>query len=169
DVCSSDLLDVELENRLSKLQAEYTITFEKAKQDYDKTDNIRETQTLVAQIKQSIDQLGTVNLGAIDEYDRISDRYDFLSDQQNDLIEAKQTLHSIIAEMDEVMEKRFGDTFGQIKDEFSVVFRQLFGGGEAELQLTDPKNLLNTGVEIIAQPPGKKLQHLGLLSGGERA
>lgn len=162
-------LDVELENRLSKLQAEYTITFEKAKQDYDKTDNIRETQTMVAQIKQSIDQLGTVNLGAIDEYDRISDRYDFLSDQQNDLIEAKQTLHSIIAEMDEVMEKRFGDTFGQIKDEFSVVFRQLFGGGEAELQLTDPKNLLNTGVEIIAQPPGKKLQHLGLLSGGERA
>ncbi|WP_010530631.1 chromosome segregation protein SMC [Lentibacillus jeotgali] len=162
-------LDVELENRLSKLQTEYTMTFEKAKQAYDKTDNTDETQTMVTQIKQSIDQLGTVNLGAIDEYDRISDRYDFLSRQQNDLIEAKQTLHSVIAEMDEEMEKRFSETFGQIKDEFSVVFKQLFGGGKAELQLTDPNNLLDTGVEIIAQPPGKKLQHLGLLSGGERA
>ncbi|SFB20124.1 condensin subunit Smc [Lentibacillus halodurans] len=162
-------LDVELENRLSKLQTDYTMTFEKAKQDYDKTDNIEETQQMVEQIKQAIDQLGTVNLGAIDEYDRISERYDFLSEQQNDLVEAKQTLHSVIAEMDEEMEKRFGDTFGQIKEEFAVVFKQLFGGGKAELKLTDPKNLLDTGVEIIAQPPGKKLQHLGLLSGGERA
>ncbi|HLS10366.1 chromosome segregation protein SMC [Lentibacillus sp.] len=162
-------LDVELENRLSKLQTEYTMTFEKAKQNYDRTDNIEETQSMVAQIKQSIDQLGTVNLGAIDEYDRVSERYDFLSEQQNDLIEAKQTLYSVIAEMDEEMEKRFGDTFGQIKEEFTVVFKQLFGGGKAELKLTDPNNLLDTGVEITAQPPGKKLQHLGLLSGGERA
>ncbi|GGJ92484.1 chromosome partition protein Smc [Lentibacillus kapialis] len=162
-------LDVELENRLFKLQTEYTITFEKAKQNYDKTDNIDETKTMVAQIKQSIDQLGTVNLGAIDEYDRISERYNFLSHQQNDLVEAKQTLHSVIAEMDDEMEKRFGETFGLIKNEFSDVFRQLFGGGKAELKLTDPNNLLDTGVEIVAQPPGKKLQHLGLLSGGERA
>src|SRR5699024_10174345 len=77
--------------------------------------------------------------------------------------------YSVIAEMDEEMEKRFGDTFGQIKEEFTVVFKQLFGGGKAELKLTDPNNLLDTGVEITAQPPGKKLQHLGLLSGGERA
>ncbi len=162
-------LDVELENRLNKLQTEYTMTFEKATQDYEKTDDIQETQSVVEQIKQAIDQLGTVNLGAIDEYDRISERYDFLSKQQNDLVEAKQTLHSVIAEMDEEMEKRFGDTFGQIKEEFAVVFKQLFGGGKAELKLTDPNNLLDTGVDIIAQPPGKKLQHLGLLSGGERA
>lgn len=162
-------LDVELENRLSKLQTEYTITFEKAKQDYAGTSDVQKAQSIVAQIKQSIDQLGTVNLGAIDEYERISERYDFLSEQQSDLIEAKQTLHSVISEMDEEMEKRFGETFNAIKNEFSVVFRQLFGGGKAELKLTDPKNLLDTGVEIIAQPPGKKLQHLGLLSGGERA
>ncbi|MFD1360309.1 chromosome segregation protein SMC [Lentibacillus salinarum] len=162
-------LDVELENRLSRLQTEYTMTFEKAMQDYDKTDNIQETQSMVEQIKQAINQLGTVNLGAIDEHDRISERYDFLSGQQTDLVEAKQTLHAVIAEMDEEMEKRFGATFGQIKEEFSLVFKQLFGGGKAELKLTDPKNLLDTGVEIIAQPPGKKLQHLGLLSGGERA
>ncbi|GAB4072454.1 chromosome segregation protein SMC [Barrientosiimonas marina] len=162
-------LDVELENRLSKLQNDYTMTFEKARQSYDKTDNIEETQNMVASIQQAIDQLGTVNLGAIDEYDRISERYDFLSGQQSDLVEAKQTLHTVIAEMDAEMEKRFSDTFGQIKTEFTTVFKQLFGGGKAELQLSDPQNLLDTGVEIIAQPPGKKLQHLGLLSGGERA
>ncbi|MGP4106953.1 chromosome segregation protein SMC [Virgibacillus sp. L01] len=162
-------LDVELENRLSHLQTEYTITFEKAKQTYDKTKDIEETKSMVNQIKQAIDQLGTVNLGAIDEYDRISERYDFLSEQKNDLVEAKQTLYSVISEMDEEMQKRFGETFSQIKDEFAVVFEQLFGGGRAELKLTDPSNILDTGVEIIAQPPGKRLQHLGLLSGGERA
>ncbi|WP_164669032.1 chromosome segregation protein SMC [Virgibacillus doumboii] len=162
-------LDVDLENRLSRLQTEYTITFEKAKQTYEKTDNLEETEAAVKQIKQAIDQLGTVNLGAIDEFERISERYEFLAEQKNDLVEAKQTLYSVISEMDEEMQKRFGETFGQIKDEFAVVFQQLFGGGRAELKLTDPKNLLNTGVEIIAQPPGKKLQHLGLLSGGERA
>lgn len=162
-------LDVVLENRLSRLQTEYTITFEKAQQIYEKADNLEETEATVKQIKLSIDQLGTVNLGAIDEYDRISERYDFLAEQKNDLVEAKQTLYSVISEMDEEMQKRFGETFSQIKEEFAVVFQQLFGGGHAELKLTDPNNLLETGVEIIAQPPGKKLQHLGLLSGGERA
>ncbi|GAA0612489.1 chromosome segregation protein SMC [Virgibacillus siamensis] len=162
-------LDVDLENRLSKLQTEYTMTFEKANKMYDKTEDPNETRAMVEQLKQSIDQLGTVNLGAIDEYDRISERYTFLSDQKNDLVEAKQTLYSVIAEMDEEMTSRFSDTFNQIKDEFAAVFQQLFGGGRAELKLTDPKNLLDTGVDIVAQPPGKKLQHLGLLSGGERA
>ncbi|GAA0445375.1 chromosome segregation protein SMC [Lentibacillus halophilus] len=162
-------LDVELENRLNKLQNDYTITFEKAQQTYEKTDNAEEAENTVNRIKQAIEQLGTVNLGAIDEYDRVWQRHDFLSQQQNDLLEAKQTLHTVISEMDDEMEKRFSDTFAQINEEFSTVFKQLFGGGKAELTLTDPKNLLDTGVEIIAQPPGKKLQHLGLLSGGERA
>lgn len=162
-------LDVDLDNRLSKLQKEYTITFEKAKQTYDKTEDPDETRSTVEQLKQAIEQLGTVNMGAIDEYDRISERYTFLSEQKNDLVEAKQTLYSVIAEMDDEMKSRFGDTFNQIKEEFAVVFQQLFGGGRAELKLTDPKKLLDTGVEIVAQPPGKNLQHLGLLSGGERA
>lgn len=162
-------LDVDLDNRLSKLQKEYTITFEKAKQTYDKTEDPDETRSTVEQLKQAIEQLGTVNMGAIDEYDRITERYTFLSEQKNDLVEAKQTLYSVIAEMDDEMKSRFGDTFNQIKEEFAVVFQQLFGGGRAELKLTDPKKLLDTGVEIVAQPPGKNLQHLGLLSGGERA
>ncbi len=165
----SNRMDVELENLLSHLQNEYIITYEKAKQIYDKAENKEASQSAVQQLKQQIDQLGTVNLGAIDEYERITERYTFLTEQQTDLVDAKKTLYDVIAEMDEEMKKRFGNTFQQIKEEFATVFQQLFGGGRAELKLTDPKSLLDTGVDIVAQPPGKKLQHLGLLSGGERA
>ncbi|WP_337018716.1 chromosome segregation protein SMC [Oceanobacillus massiliensis] len=162
-------LDVELENRLNHLQTEYTITYEKARQDYSKVDSIEDAKSMVKQLKLSIERLGTVNLGAIEEYERVSERYTFLTEQRDDLVEAKGTLFTVIAEMDEEMKSRFDTTFTKIKDEFAVVFTQLFGGGHAELKLTDPKRLLDTGVDIIAQPPGKKLQHLGLLSGGERA
>ncbi|RDW17864.1 chromosome segregation protein SMC [Oceanobacillus chungangensis] len=162
-------LDVELENRLNHLQTEYTITYEKAKQMYEKAEDIEDAKQIVKELKFNIEQLGSVNLGAVDEYERISERYTFLSDQKNDLVEAKQTLYTVINEMDEEMEKRFDFTFNQIKDEFTVVFKQLFNGGHAELKLTDPKKLLDTGVDIVAQPPGKKLQNLSLLSGGERA
>lgn len=162
-------LDVALENRLNHLQIEYTMTYERAKHTYEKVVDVEEAKNKVARIKQAIEQLGTVNLGAIEEYERISERYDFLTVQKNDLVQAKETLHEVIAEMDEEMKRRFDETFTQIKAEFSVVFQELFGGGQAELKLSDPQNLLETGVEVIAQPPGKKLKHLGLLSGGERA
>ncbi|WP_100010988.1 chromosome segregation protein SMC [Lentibacillus sediminis] len=162
-------LDVDLENRLSHLQTEYTITYEKASQLYDKAEDPEAAKSAVNELKQKIDRLGTVNLGAIEEFDRITERHDFLIEQKNDLVDAKETLFAVIAEMDEEMITRFDDTFKQIKEEFAHVFRQLFGGGRAELKLTDPNNLLDTGVDIDAQPPGKKLQHLGLLSGGERA
>ncbi|WP_082234198.1 chromosome segregation protein SMC [Halobacillus massiliensis] len=162
-------LDVELENMLSYLQEEYVTTFEKAKQDYDRVENKDQSSTQVKLIKRAIEELGTVNLGAIEEYDRIVERYDFLSGQQSDLLEAKQTLHSIINEMDHEMKRRFEDTFSKIRNEFGSVFKDLFGGGIADLRLTDPENLLETGVDIVAQPPGKKLQNLSLLSGGERA
>ncbi|GAA5415077.1 chromosome partition protein Smc [Paraliobacillus ryukyuensis] len=162
-------LDVELENRLNVLQTEYTITFEKAQQTYTKATDIEAASQEVKLLKRSIEELGTVNLGAIEEYDRIEERYRFLTEQQTDLLAAKDTLYTVIAEMDEEMKRRFEDTFVQIKEEFSVVFEQLFGGGHAALQLTNPDNLLETGVEIKAQPPGKKAQQLALLSGGERA
>ena len=162
-------LDVDLENKLSHLQTEYMITFERAQQSYEKVEDLTAAQTAVKDLKTQIERLGTVNIGAIDEYDRISERYTFLSEQKQDLVEAKQTLFAVISEMDEEMEKLFEASFSQIQAEFSVVFKALFGGGRAELKLTDPKNMLETGVDIIAQPPGKKLQNLGLLSGGERA
>ncbi|SEN60254.1 condensin subunit Smc [Amphibacillus marinus] len=162
-------LDVELENRLSHLQEEYELSYEKAKQLYPKVESIDEARKQVKLIKRSIEELGTINIGAIEEFDRINERYHFLTEQQTDLIEAKETLFAVISEMDQEMERRFDETFTQIKAEFTVVFQQLFGGGHAALQLTDPASLLTTGVEIKAQPPGKKAQQLALLSGGERA
>ncbi|WP_439649642.1 chromosome segregation protein SMC [Gracilibacillus salinarum] len=166
---SRNRLDLDLDNRLQLLENEYSMTFEKAKADFPAPDNLENAKEQVKLIKKSIEELGTVNIGAIEEYDRIKERYEFLTSQQTDLVEAKRTLYEIIAEMDEEMTRRFDETFSQIKEEFTVVFQRLFGGGHAELKLTDPDQLLETGVDIIAQPPGKKLQQLGLLSGGERA
>lgn len=165
----SNRIDVELENRLLQLQEDYQISFEKAQQDYEKSDDLKSLKRKVKLIKRTIDELGNVNIGAIDEYERISERYQFLTTQQADLEDAKETLYTVIYEMDQEMEERFEASFSKIRTEFTEVFSQLFGGGHAELSLTDPDQLLTTGVEIKAQPPGKKAQQLALLSGGERA
>jgi chromosome segregation protein len=162
-------LDVELENRLAHLREEYLLTFDGAKEQYPLTIPVEEAQKKVKLIKLAIEELGNVNLGAIEEYERVSERYEFLHEQKDDLQEAKDTLFKVIDEMDEEMKKRFEHTFSEIRSHFEPVFRALFGGGRADLKLTQPDDLLNTGVEIVAQPPGKKLQNLGLLSGGERA
>ncbi|MGE7760694.1 chromosome segregation protein SMC [Peribacillus sp. NPDC097895] len=162
-------LDVELENRLDHLREEYTLSFEGAKEQYPMMMPVEEAQKKVKLIKLAIEELGTVNIGAIDEYARVSERYDFLLSQKEDLQQAKDTLFQVIDEMDDEMKRRFADTFYSIREEFEQVFKALFGGGRAELKLTNPDDLLNTGVDIIAQPPGKKLQNLSLLSGGERA
>ncbi|MBA2174142.1 chromosome segregation protein SMC [Halobacillus locisalis] len=162
-------LDVELENMLNYLQEEYVMTFEKAKREYPSVEDVQASAREVKLIKRAIEELGTVNLGSIDEYERIQERYEFLKGQQDDLLEAKGTLHHVISEMDGEMQRRFEETFTSIRDEFGGVFRELFGGGSADLKLTDPDDLLESGVEIVAQPPGKKLQNLSLMSGGERA
>ncbi|WP_042348955.1 chromosome segregation protein SMC [Bacillus massiliigorillae] len=162
-------LDVELDNRLQQLQEEYVLTFEAAKEQYSLVYSPEETRKKVKLIKLAIEELGTINLGAIDEYERVHERFSFLTEQREDLLEAKETLFQVIDEMDVEMKRRFEETFNGIRDQFERVFQQLFGGGRAELRLTNPDDLLNTGVEIIAQPPGKKLQNLNLLSGGERA
>ncbi|MDR4927569.1 chromosome segregation protein SMC [Peribacillus simplex] len=162
-------LDVELENRLDHLRVEYTLSFEGAKEQYPLMLPAEDAQKRVKLIKLAIEELGTVNLGAIDEYARVAERYEFLLSQKEDLQQAKDTLFQVIDEMDDEMKRRFADTFYSIREEFEQVFKALFGGGRAELKLTNPDDLLNTGVDIIAQPPGKKLQNLSLLSGGERA
>ncbi|WP_042356271.1 chromosome segregation protein SMC [Bacillus rubiinfantis] len=162
-------LDVELENRLDHLREEYLLTFEGAKEQFPLHVPVDEARKKVKLIKLAIDELGQVNLGAIDEYERVSERYQFLLEQKTDLQEAKDTLFQVIDEMDEEMKKRFTQTFDGIREQFEPVFRVLFGGGRADLILTQPDDMLNTGIEIVAQPPGKKLQNLGLLSGGERA
>lgn len=162
-------LDVELENLLKKLAEDYEMSFELAKERYPIPEDIVGTQNQVRDLKRHISSLGDVNLGAIEEFQRVSERYEFLAGQKRDLIEAKTTLYQVIREMDEEMSKRFRVTFDAIREQFGIVFAKLFGGGRADLILSEPSQLLDTGIEIVAQPPGKKLQNLQLLSGGERA
>ncbi|MEK8132019.1 chromosome segregation protein SMC [Paenibacillus filicis] len=162
-------LDVELENLLKKLLDEYELTYERAKERYPVPEDVLGAQNLVRDLKREIAILGEVNLGAIEEYQRVNERFQFLSEQKNDLVEAKTALYGVIREMDEEMSKRFRTTFDAIRSHFVIVFAKLFGGGRADLILSEPDNLLDTGIEIVAQPPGKKLQNLQLLSGGERA
>ncbi|TYP59964.1 chromosome segregation protein SMC [Thermosediminibacter litoriperuensis] len=120
-------------------------------------------------VKDKIIALGTVNLNAIEDYENLKSRYDFLKSQRDDLLQAKIKLDDLIKDLTKTMEEMFLNTFQRVKVEFQKVFVELFGGGKAELILDDGENLLDSGIEIIAQPPGKKLQNLTLLSGGERA
>ncbi|MBM7578467.1 chromosome segregation protein SMC [Jeotgalibacillus terrae] len=162
-------LSSEIDFRLNRLSEEYELSFNAAKEQFPLELAPDEARSKVKLIKLSISELGPVNIGAIEEYDRVSERYEFLLDQQNDLLEAKDNLMAVIEEMDGEMSRRFSETFEQVKSHFSTVFKKLFGGGYAELKLTDPADMLLTGIDIVAQPPGKKLQNLSLLSGGERA
>ncbi|MFB5673549.1 chromosome segregation protein SMC [Paenibacillus terreus] len=162
-------LDVELENILRKLADDYEMSYELAKQRYPVPEDVEGTQAEVQKLKRSISALGEVNLGAIEEYQRVNERFTFLNEQKADLVEAKTTLYEVIKEMDDEMSKRFKTTFDAIRSRFGTVFSKLFGGGRADLVLLEPDKLLETGIDIVAQPPGKKLQNLQLLSGGERA
>lgn len=162
-------LDVELDNILRKLSDDYELSYELAKQRYPVPEDVPAAQADVQRLKRSISALGDVNLGAIEEYERVHERFTFLSGQKDDLVEAKTTLYHVIREMEEEMSKRFKHTFDAIRREFGTVFTKLFGGGRADLMLLDPDHMLDTGIDIVAQPPGKKLQNLQLLSGGERA
>jgi chromosome segregation protein len=161
-------LEVQLQGLLGQLEDHYEMDLETAS-GYSLQDEEAAVRKQVKLLKQSIDELGTVHIGAIEEYEHVAERHRFLSEQRDDLNEAKDTLRTLIEEMDEEMTLRFDETFHAIRSHFRVVFRELFGGGSADLVLTNPADLLLTGVDIIAQPPGKKLQNLSLLSGGERA
>lgn len=162
-------MEMEMENARQRLMEEHGLTFEEAVLQKTEIKNRREVISRIKELKGLIADLGSVNLGAIEEYARVKERYEFLSAQHNDLEEAKTSLYKVIEEMDEIMTRRFREAFQIINANFSETFTELFGGGNAELQLTNNNDLLETGVEIIAQPPGKKPQHLSLLSGGERA
>ena len=161
-------IDVKLNNYLQTLAEEYTITYEKARKEYQLTEEVEESRKLVNQYKMIIKDLGMVNLQAIEEYDRVKTRYEFLLHQKEDLEKAETTLLEIMDELDQVMKDEFLKTFNEIKEEFKVVFSKMFHGGSADLKLTNPDDLLTTGIEIIASPPGKKLSTIQLLSGGEK-
>ena len=123
----------------------------------------------IAGIKDDIRKLGDVNVNAIEDYKEISERYGFLKGQHDDICKAEANLVNIIAELDRAMREQFAEKFKEIRVMFSKVFKELFGGGKADLELVDEEDLLETGIKIIAQPPGKKLQNMMQLSGGEKS
>jgi chromosome segregation protein len=126
-------------------------------------------EACINKIKTEMREMGAVNVGAIEEYRQVRERFDFLSEQSQDLIKAKESLQKVIQEIERTITRKFNDTFEQIKFQFRKIFGELFEGGNADLFLVDTEHPLESGIEIIAQPPGKKLQSLSLLSGGERA
>ena len=157
-----------MDHHLEALRTKYGVTYEAAAAAKHETD-IAVINRQLPLLKRGIDELGTVNLGAIDEFDRVDQRYQFLTHQQADLQAACDQLTATINEMDGEVVTKFKAAFDQLRGAFQQIFPQVFGGGRADLELTAPDDLLETGIEITAQPPGKKQQNMRLLSGGERA
>ena len=119
-------------------------------------------------IRNRIRELGEVNVGSIKEYESVSERYRFLTEQRDDILTAMEELQTIISDMDATIKTKFKENFDQIVENFEVIFHELFGGGHAELRMEDENNPLEAGIQIISQPPGKKLQNINLMSGGEK-
>jgi len=162
-------LEIELENTEMKLLETYDMNYNKAQEYRDPSLSIAWASKHCEELKNDIRSMGTVNVNAIEEYEKLNERYKFLSIQVEDLTKARDNLIEVINEIAESMKLQFITEFNKINENFNEVFKQLFGGGHAELVLSDEDNILESGIEIIAKPPGKKLQNLMLLSGGERA
>ena len=132
-------------------------------------ESVQKASRRVAELKREINGLGTINIGAIEEFERVNGRYTYLTDQRNDVEKAKGELTGIIREITTQMMDIFGRQFKLLSESFETTFTELFGGGQAKLELEDPENILECGIEIKAQPPGKTLKTISLLSGGEKA
>lgn len=160
-------MDVKLDNLLNKLSEEYQMTYEKAAEDYvlDMEESIARTK--VNHLRRDIRDLGEVNVGSIQEFERVNTRYTFLTEQKADLEHAIANLLEIINDLDNTMRDRFYETYNKVNEEFGNVFKRLFKGGKAELILTNKDDLLTTAVDILAHPPGKNLKSINALSGGE--
>ncbi|MEG1892704.1 MAG: AAA family ATPase, partial [Bacilli bacterium] len=158
-----------LDNLLVNLSDEYNLTYEYASVTYSLDMDSSIAREKVGILKKEMQSLGEVNIGSINEFDRLNKRYEFLFNQRNDLEKSSNELKNIITEMDEIMVGKFKTTFDKIKIEYSKIFKLMFKGGFGELKLSDPEDLLNTGIEIIASPPGKKINSTSSLSGGEKA
>ncbi len=161
-------MDVKLDTLLVKLNETYSMTYEKAILNYHLDIEENRAREEVQRLKEAIRNLGTVNMLAIEEYEKVNERYAFLNEQQTDLKKAEETLLEIIDGLDKVMEEEFSATFRLIRENFKTTFKELFKGGDADLQFTEPENMLETGIEIVASPPGKKLKSISFLSGGEK-
>ena len=160
--------ETQLDTLKEKLWDEFEISYAQA-MTLKKEDFVMSTATKESrEVKNRIRELGDVNVGAIREYEQVSERYRFLTEQRTDILNAMQELQTIIADMDRTIKTKFKENFDQVVIHFEAIFKELFGGGQAELRLDDENNPLEAGIEIIAQPPGKKLQNINLMSGGEK-
>ena len=161
-------LEAKLETNLERLASEYQLTYEFAKTKVSdlSTENAKEE---VLQLRAEIERLGNINMNAPEEYNEVNDRYEFLKKQIEELTSSRDKILNAIDEMDHVMVKQFKDMFEKINHEFNDIFRSLYGGGKARLILEDPSDILNTGIDIDAQPPGKAVQNNMLFSGGEKS
>lgn len=162
-------LSMELRQCEEQLREEYRMIPADAIPFIDREKTKKDKRERIGVLKKQIAALGAVNVGAIEEFRAVTERYDFLVAQRSDVLEAKASLESIVAEMDDIIVKRFKETFDAINESFQKTFPAFFHGGHGELLFTDENDLLNTGVDIVVQPPGKRLQHLSLLSGGEKS
>ena len=163
-------LQEEVDSRVAYMWNEYEITLSDAVKLRD--EQFRDIAALkkeIAEIKARIKALGSVNVDAIEEYRELMERYTFLKTQHDDLTQAAESLEKIIAELDASMRKQFQEQFSRIQAEFDKVFKLMFGGGKGRLELMEDRDILEAGVRVIAQPPGKKLQNMNALSGGEKA
>ena len=161
-------IDEDINTIINKMWEEYEITPNTAGE-YQKPENVQLTQRRVNQLRTEIRELGSVNVDSIEEYKNLKDRYDFMSEQRLDLENTMAQLRKIINDMTQIMKEQFNEKFKIINKNFGEVFAELFGGGKAEVKLEDESNILECGIEITVQPPGKKLQNMMLLSGGEKA
>jgi chromosome segregation protein len=161
--------DMEEKQILDKLWDNYELGYTAAQQLRQPVENLQRANREISDLRRQIAALGSPNIGAIEEYERVSERYGFLTSQRDDVEKAKRELLGIIRDVTGEMQKVFVDQFARISDAFRQTFRELFGGGNASLVLEDPDNILESGIDIKCQPPGKALSTISLMSGGEMA
>ena len=162
-------IEYELEQIVNKMWEDYEMTPNNIEKEYKKPENISETTKKAKRLREEIKELGSINIDSIEEYKQTKERYDFMCEQRLDLETSSNKLKKVIQDMTKIMKEQFEKNFKIINRNFGETFRELFGGGKAELKLTDEENILECGIDIEAQPPGKKLQNMSLLSGGEKA
>ncbi len=163
--------EMELTNLKNKMWEDYELTIASSRPLIPEGEeiNVKQTERQANKLRKDIKDLGEVNISAIEEYQKTKERYDFIMNQKTDLEETKKKLENLIENMTSIMKQQFASNFKVITENFNNTFKKLFGGGKAELKLSDENDILNSGIEIEVQPPGKKLQSMSLLSGGERA
>ena len=162
------VIKVKLDNDLQRLSSEYKMTYEYALANVNVDEDFENAKDEVKRLRDEIESLGNINMEAPEEYSKINERYDLTKRSYDDLMSSRDKILNAIEEMDQIMVEQFKDTFDKINAELNNTFRALFGGGKAKLVLEDPNDILNTGIDVDVQPPGKSVKSIRLFSGGEK-